>query len=164
MGLTQSAWTTKTVNGFLVMSCTVKHTTDSDAYTLKTPAGTVDGTKPFTVFQSASATEDGEAMPVDIWIGYDDDFALSGQGASVVATNGAMYAEINDDALLAVTTIEFAYHIHPNLGVADVVTGTNDPVGYKVNVPASPYYAFNIDGGSALNTGITATWVVVQKQ
>jgi len=164
MALTQGAWSNKTVNGFMVGTCTVLHTTDTDAYTLKIPANYIDGTKPWVVFQSASATEDGQAMPVDLWIGYDDDFALSGQGANVVAVNGAMYKQITDDARLAVTTVEHAYHMHPDLGVADVVTIAAIATGYKINCPPAPYYAFNIDGGSALNTGVTATWVVVQKQ
>ena len=164
MALTQSVWTNKTVNGFMVGTCTVLHTTDTDAYTFKVPAGFLDGTKPFTVYHNADATEDGQALPVDIWIGYDDDFALSGQGGSVVATNGAMYKQLTDDGRLAVTTVEHAYHIHPDLGVADVVAIANIGTGYKSNVPASPYYAFNLDGGSPLNTGVTTTWVVVQKQ
>jgi hypothetical protein len=164
MSLTQGAWSNKTVNGFMVGTCTVVQTaSETDAYTLKVPAGYIDGTKPWTLIHSAAATPDGQALPVDIWIGYDDDFALSGQGASVVATNGAMYKQINDDCVLAVTTVEYAYHIHPNLGVADVVTVAAIATGYKVNIPAAPYYAFNLDGGSAL-AATTTTWVVVQKK
>ena len=164
MALTQSAWTDRSANGKLVLECTVVHTaSETDAYTLKTPQGTIDGTRPWNVSYKAAITADGGAIPVDIWIGYRNNFALSGQGASVVATNGAFYKQINDDGVLAVTPLAYSHLIDPNLGEADVVTVVAIATGYKVNVPAAPYYAFNLNGGSAL-IGTTVTWRIVQDQ
>lgn len=168
MALTQSVWTDHSANGKLVLECTVVQTiTETDSYTLKTPANTVDGTRPWTLFLEAAATPDGEALPVDIWIGYEDNFALSGQGASLVATNGAMYTEILDDCVLAVTPQVYSFLIDPNLGEADVVAVANIAYGFKVNIPAAPYYAFNLDGNTAganVLAATTITWRIVQDQ
>ncbi len=165
MGLTQSAWAESSVNGLLVLTCTVLQTsTETDAYTLKTPARTIDGTRPWELYYWASATADGEAMPIDIWLGYEDNFVLSGQGASVVATNGGMYKQIIDDGVLAIVNFEYGHHFDPNLGVADVVAAASIASGLKANIPAAPYYAFNIDGGGTLNDAITVNWRIVQKQ
>lgn len=163
MAIESNAWTTKTVNGFLVMTSTFKcDAALFDTYTLKTPANTIDGTKPFALFMSAAATLDAEAVPFNLWIGYEDNFALSGD-TPTLATNGGHYVQLTDDLVLAVTTVEHVFHIHPDLGVADVVTAAVIATGYKVNVPPSPYYAFAVDGGSAISADLI-TAVVVQKQ
>ena len=164
MSIGQTAWVPKTVNGFLVLTCTI--TGDAslyDAYTLKTPANTVDGTKPFTIFQSAASTPDGSALPFHVWIGYDDDFALSGDAGSLVAASGSFYVELTEDCRLAVTTVQHAYHIHPNLRVADVVVIGSITAGYKANVPPAPYYALCLNGASQL-AAIVTTFRIVQKQ
>ncbi len=164
MSLTQSAWTEETVNGFLVLTCTVLQTsTETDAYTLKTPANTVDGTRPWRLSHTSSAAPETGAMPVDIWIGYDDDFALSGQDTSLVAASGAFYKSINDEGQGAILDVEYSYLIDPNLGITDVVTVAAIASGYKVNVPAAPYYAFNFDGTSVLADAVTTTWKITQK-
>ena len=164
MALTQSAWDDNSVNGLLVLTCTVVHTTaETDAYTLKTPKNTIDGTRPWDLFYFADITADGGALPLDIWLGYEDDFALSGQGGSVVAASGAMYKQFMDDGRLAVVNAEHGFLIDPNLRDADVVTIGAIASGLKVNIPAAPYYAFNIDGGSAL-IATTMNWRIVQKQ
>lgn len=151
MALTQGAWTSKTVNKMFRATCNVAFTaSETDAYTLKTP-DELDPTRPWTLIVAAAATADGQALPLDIWVGHDSDFALSGQGANVVATNGGMYKQICDDAVLAVTTVEYVFQMDPNLAVADVVTVGAIASGFKVKVPVAPYYAFNIDGGSTLN-------------
>lgn len=163
MAIEQNDWTAKTVNGFLVMTCTFAcDTVLYDTYTYKTPANTVDGTKPFALFMSAAATLDGEAVPFNLWIGYDDNFALTGD-TPTLATNGGHYVQLTDDLVLAVTTVEHIFHIHPDLGVADVVTAAAIATGYKVNVPPSPYYAFAIDGATEV-TADAITAVIVQKQ
>ncbi|KKM58098.1 hypothetical protein LCGC14_1549920, partial [marine sediment metagenome] len=158
MSLTQSEWTKESVNGFLVLTCTVLQTsTETDAYTLKTPANTVDGTRPWRLSHTSSAAPETGALPVDIWIGYDDDFALSGQDTSLVAASGAFYKSINDEGQGAVLDVEYSYLIDPNLGIADIVALTDIGKGYKVNVPAAPYYAFNFDGTSVLADAVTTT-------
>ena len=162
MSLTQSAWTDHSANGKLILKCTVVQTTsEKDSYTLKTPANTIDGSRPWNLFLETSATPDGEALPVDIWIGYDDDFVISGNSTAVVAVNGAMYKQLLDDCVLAVTPLPYSFLIDPNLGVADVVTVAAIASGFKANVPAAPYYAFNLDGGSTL-AAATITWRIVQ--
>lgn len=164
MGLTQSAWTESSVNGLLVLTCTVVATTsETDSYTLKTPARTIDGTMPWNLYYWAAVTPDGQALPIDIWLGYEDNFALSGQGASVVAVNGGMYKQILDDCRTAIINYEHGHLLDPNLRKADVVTIAAIASGLKCNIPAAPYYAFNLDGGSAL-VATTMNWRIVQQQ
>ncbi len=158
MPIVQNAWTTKTVNGFLVLTCTFSSDASiKDTYTLKTPAHTVDGTKPFVMFLSAASAIDGEAVPLEIWTGYADDFAVTG-AEEMAATHGAKYAVITDDCVAAITTVQEVFHIHPNLKVADVVTLGTD--GYKINVPAAPYYAFAVNGGSAISADLVSCRIV----
>lgn len=166
MALTQSAWTDKTVNGQLVSSCTVLATTaETDSYTLKT-SKLLDPTKPFNVYLEFSGTPDGSALPMDVWTGFTEGFALSGQGASVVSTvnsvrTGAKFKQVFDDVVLAVTTLNYVFHFDPNLAVADVVTVAAIATGPKIKVPVAPYYVFNLNGGSTL-AAETATWTIVQ--
>ena len=165
MALTQSAWTPVSSDvGRAVWECTVLATTaENDAYTLKTPAG-LDPTKPWTVFYSTSATPDGQALPLDIWVGFNDSFALSGDGANVVATPtlyGGKFKQILDDGVLAVTPLVYSILLDPNLAVADVVTAAAIATGLKVKVPVAPYYAFNANGGSTL-AAQTHYWKIVQ--
>jgi hypothetical protein len=161
MALTQGAWTSKTVNGALVSSCTVTATTaENDAYTLKTPKE-LDTSRPFLLSVVYSATPDGQATPFDIWVGYGDDFALTGNDSTVAATSGAKYKQIFDDTVLAVTPLVYTFAIDPYLPVADVVTVAAIATGPKVKVPVAPYYAFNLNGGSTLNAH-TATFTIVQ--
>jgi hypothetical protein len=166
MALTQSAWTVTSANGRLIAKCTVTATTaENDAYTLKTPIE-LDTTKPWSLSLECSATPDGAALPLDLWIGWSDLFALSGDGANVVSTvnsvrTGAKYKQIFDDVVLAVTTLNYVFHFDPELAVADVVTVAAIASGPKVKIPVAPYYAFNLNGGSTLNAH-TATWTIIQ--
>lgn len=146
--LTKGDWTPKTVNNVTVYSCTITATTsDYDIYTLKTPKE-LDPYKPWTLIVNAlGATLDDTvaAMPVDLYIGWDDTFALSENNAPVV-TGGVLYkSDIFDDVRAGVGCIQ----MHPNLTVAEDVAG----VAAKCYVPIAPYYAFNIDGASAVSAG-----------
>lgn len=161
MALTQTEWTVKTVGKKTIATCSVTATTaENDAYTLKTPKE-IDVNKAYTLFLVTSATPDGVALPLDIWVGYGDNFVLSGDGANVVATNGAKFKQIFDDVVLAVTPLVYAFKIDPNLAVADVVTVAAIATGPKVGVPHATAHAFNLNGGSTLNAH-TATFIVVQ--
>lgn len=162
MALTQSSWSDTFVNGVLKSTCTVVSTTaENDAYTLKTSAN-LNPNLPWTLFYSSSATPDGQALPLDLWIGYKDSFALSGDGANVVATGtGSNYKSIMDDVVLAVSPISYSWQMDPDLAVADVVTVAAIATGLKVKVPVAPYYAFNLDGGSTL-AAATHTFTIVQ--
>lgn len=170
MALTQSAWTEKFVNGVYTATCTVISTTgENDAYTKKFPPTPTDGiakfdpSLPWTLFYSAAATPDGQALPLDLWIGYDPAFDLSGDGANVVATGtGSNYKQLYDDVVLAVTPISYSFAFDPLQQVADVVTVAAIATGNKVKIATAPYYAFNLDGGSTL-AATTHTFVVTQK-
>lgn len=163
MALTQSVWTPVSSKNTRSKSwsCTVTATTaENDAYTLKTPSE-LDTNKPFTVGLVFAATPDAQALPIDIWVGFDDTFVLSGDGANVVATKGAKFKQILDDCVLAVTPLIYTFLIDPTLIVADVVTVAAIATGLKVKVPPAPYFAFNLNGGSTL-AATTATWYIVQ--
>lgn len=154
--LTIGAWTESTVNSRYVATCTVTATTaDYDIYTAKTPKG-LNPNKPWTLFvNTASATLDATAaaIPVDLYIGYTDSFALAANNAPTV-TDGVLYKEdIYDDCRTAIGSIL----MHPNLMVAEDTAG----VGAKCLVPVAPYYAFNLDCASALSAG-DCTFKIVQ--
>ena len=161
MALTQSAWAVKTIRERTIASCTVQATTsENDAYTLKTPPA-IDTRKPYTLYVVYSATPDGQATPLDIWVGKDDDFALSGNDSSVVATSGAKFKQIFDDTVLAVTPLQYVFSVQPELAVADVVTVAAIATGPKVQVPSGTSHIFNLNGGSTL-AAHTATYTIVQ--
>lgn len=163
MSVTSNVWAKTTVNGFMVLTSTfASDAALYDTFTLKTPAGSVDGTRPFCMFLSAAATLDAsDAVPLEVWVGYNDDFALSGE-QDMSATNGAFFKTLTDDCKLAVTTVQHIFLIHPNLVVADVVTVGAILTGYKVNVPAAPYYVIAIDGTTAISADLI-TCRIVQK-
>lgn len=163
MALTQGAWTKTASEGYNKWECTVLQTSsENDAYTVKTPAE-LDGTRPWHMAMSASATADGAALPLDIWLGFNDTFALSGNNAAVTAgSNGYKFKQLCDDCVLAVTTLKYSFMFDPNLPVADVVTVAAIAAGYKARIPAAPYYAFNLNGAGTLNDAITVTWTIYQ--
>ena len=158
MALTQGAWSTKSANGFSVHTCSIVVTALDDAYTLKTPKG-LDPKKQWLLYVTTSATGDQSAIPVDLWVGFSDSFALSGNEA-VAATDGANFKQIADDIVLAVDPIWYCWVMDPYSVVTDDVT-YNAGAQFNVKVPIAPYYAFNLDGGSDLAT--TITWKIVQK-
>lgn len=165
MALTQSAWTVKTVKQkTIVATCTVVATTsENDAYTLKTPKE-IDGSKPFIATLYCSGTPDGSALPIDLWVGTSDNFALSGNDSTVTATDGYKYKQIYDDCVLAVSpATAVTFKLDPYLAVADVVTVAAIATGLKVNIPIAPYYAFNCNGASTL-AAVTYYWTLVQRQ
>jgi hypothetical protein len=104
---------------------------------------------------TAAATLDdtSAAIPVDLYIGWDDSFAVTENNAPVV-TGGVLYkVDIHDD----VRTACYGILMHPNLTVAeDVAAGAA-----KCYVPIAPYYIFNLDCASALSAG-DCTFKIVQ--
>jgi len=163
MALTQGSWAKTSDEGFNKWECTVLQTSsENDAYTLKTPKE-LDGSRKWSMAMSASATADGAALPLDLWVGYNSDFALSGNDTAVTAgSNGAMFKNICDDCVLAVTTLKYHFQFDPDLPVADVTTVAAIANGFKARVPYAPYYVFNLDGGGTLNNAITVTWTIYQ--
>lgn len=160
MALTQSDWTEDSVNGLLVLECNVTvAATVAGSYTKKTPARTLDPTKPWTLHVNTEAeTVDDETLPVDIWVGYDDDFELTGFGASVVATSGGEVASgVMDDVQASMlTTI-----VDPNYTGTMVVAASNI-VGI-VNAGTAPYYAISLDCTTAM-LNVTCYFKIVQQQ
>lgn len=161
MALTQSAWTVKSVGNKVVASCTVTATTaENDAYTLPTPKE-IDTSKPYTLFLKFSATPDGQATPMEVYVGNGPNFLLTGDGATAGATDGAKFKQFFDDSVLAVTPLVYAFRFDPNLAVADVVTVAAIATGPKVGVPAGTAHAYTLNGGSTL-AAHTATYTIVQ--
>ena len=148
MALTQGAWAPQNIKNskFQLWKCNVAFTTaENDAYTLATPS-TLDPSKQWTLMVKPAATADGSALPLEIYVGFDSSFAISGDGVTVAATNGALFKTVVDDVSAAtMRSIVF----DPNQQVADVTAIATG--GMKVKVPIAPYYAFNLNGASTLN-------------
>ena len=166
MALTQGAWTSKTVNGFLVLTCDITATVSEQyAYTLKTPANLIDGRSPFTVFLQCDADPDAAENPlVSIAIGYADDFTMGTTAGTALTglVGGSTYKQLLDDCGAAVDPVTYSFLIHPDLGVADVVLLSAIASGFKANVPPAPYYALDLHSATKLDAH-TATWTIVQK-
>lgn len=166
MALTQSVWTSKSVGQHVVASCSVTATTaENDAYTkwLDLKAMGIDSKKPYTLIYYASATPDGSALPLDLWISWDGQTEISGDGANVVCAVGAKFKQIFDDVVLAIddTPLAYAFLLDPELAVADVVTVAAIATGPKVKIPAVPYIAFNANGASTL-AAVTHYFKIIQ--
>ena len=163
MALTRVAWTSKTVNGILICSCSVEPTAaENDAYTLKTPT-TLNPRKPWTLIYQAASTPDGQALPLEVFIGYDSDFVITGDAGTIGATSGAKFKQAFDDVVLAVPPLAYAILFDPELSEADVVTVSAIATGPKVKIPIAPYYAFNLNGGSTL-PDVVNTFKIIQAQ
>lgn len=133
-----------------IWKCNVAFTTaENDAYTKALPKS-IDTTRQYVLMVKFAATPDGQALPFKLWLGYGNDFALSGDGASVAATNGFYFKQLFDDVVLAVTN-GYQFTIDPDLPVADVVTVAAIGSGAKVRVPKGLRAIFHLDGGSTLN-------------
>lgn len=163
-GLVQGAWiqTKTTLSGMRVWISNISFdATNNDAYTLKTP-NQLDTSKQWDLLISAAAAVDAQAVPVDLWGGYSDNFAVTGDGASVAATSGFKVKQILDDCVLAVTPLVYQITFDPILPVADVVTVAAIGSGLKVRIPILPYYAIDLNGGSTLNV-TNCNFYIIQK-
>jgi hypothetical protein len=160
---TVTAWTDPvTVNGVISTYCTIAvDTANVVAWTNKTPKA-IDPTKEWTAIISLSDALDTQATPLDLYIGYSDDAALSGT-ASVTTTDCAYYVRLLDDGGYATPTVPRAITFDPNQAVADVVTYSATPAGYKVKPAIAPYYLFNFTAGSGTLLGVTITIRIIQK-
>ena len=164
MALTQSAWTeVLSSSNIYTASCTVVATTaENDAYTLKTSTD-LDSTKPFTLYYSASVTPDAQALPMEIYVGHSASFAITGDGATIGATDGGKALQLMDDVVLAVAPLNYVFDLDPDLGIAPVVTVGAIATGLKNKIPVAEYYAFNLNGGSTL-AAATHTFIITQDQ
>jgi len=160
MGLTQTAWTENSVNGKLVLDCTVTVAANyADSYTVKTPARTLDPTKPWMLYVNTAGTtlDTSPAVPVDIWAGYDSDFELTGDDGPT-ATSGA---EIATAVIVDVTAETVAVLVDPNYTGTAVQSDTN--IVGVVNAGTAPYYAINLDGTTHLSNA-ACHFLIVQDQ
>lgn len=160
MALTQTSWSSASKGEHNIISCSVTATTaENDAYTkwLDTQKLGLDTRKAYTLFYYASATPDGQALPLDIWVSWDGGTEISGNDTTVVCAVGAKFKQIFDDVVLAIddTPLVYAFKIDPALAVADVVTVAAIATGPKVNIPSAPFIAFNLNGGSTLAAAVS---------
>jgi len=147
-GLTQTAWVSTTVNGHLVLKCTLTQVATAlyDSFTLKTPKE-LDPNKPWIlIVNTAGTTLDGSTLPVDMWSGYDDNAALAdSSGTDVTATNASEIASsIMDD----VKAVKLASVIDPHY-IGTRIQAASD-VGGHINLSKAPYYIVNLDGTTEL--------------
>lgn len=154
------AWTWETVNGHLVLECDVVATTsDNDAYTLKTPANTLDPTRAWILMVNTAAADlNSAACIVDIWAGYDDDFALAGDEAVTVTSGYEIASAVIDDC--KGTTLSVL--IDPNYTGAKVQTALSGPLIGVRNCGTAPYYIINLDASGAFKTSVTCHFVIIQ--
>ncbi|KKL71100.1 hypothetical protein LCGC14_2098300, partial [marine sediment metagenome] len=139
-----------------VMECdVVVDSSISDGYTLKTPARTLDPTKPWKlIVNTASADLDNANVLVDIWAGFDDDFALTGNADPIATSGGEVATAVMDDVKIEPLTVIVDPNYHGTM-----VQSSTGVVGI-VNVGTAPYYAFNLDGDTFKSA--TCHFVIVQ--
>lgn len=147
-GLTNTEWVATTVNGHLVLKTTLTQTSTTiyDGWTKKTPKQ-LDTTKSFiVVVNTAGTTLDGSSLPVDLWIGYDEDAALeNNSGTDVTATSTVEIASaIMDD----VKAEKLASRIDPHYTGTRIQAAT-DTAG-MINGSKPPYFILNLDGTTVL--------------
>lgn len=168
---TVSAWTESRVGyaggSVYKATCTVlADTANIDANTLKTPRG-LDVRRPWTLVYTAATTPDGSALPLDIWMGYADDFVLTNDANATTATSGAVCKQLVDDVVLAVAARPFVIQLVPHThdiggSVADVVAVASPQVSsLKSRLPIAPYYALSLNGASTL-AAVVSTYIILQ--
>jgi hypothetical protein len=157
MALVKGAWVEKTVNKRYVATCRVSgDTTENDLYTLKTPAN-LNPTKPWTLIVAVSEdlTSAGTSA-LDIYGGFSDNFAITGNDATVAATDGALAVAISTDVDAG------------GMFMVKVVPGDNGGLTQVTTLPATvilpplPYYAFNIDCTAVLQDAAYIDFTVIQ--
>jgi len=161
---TISAWTTSTVNGRLIASCTAYTDAANEVnFTYKTPVE-LDTTRPWTLVVSADAAQDGAAAPLMIWGGFADNFALAGTTARCTATSGVQLGELTDDLGYAAAVAGMAFNMMPgSSGLANIVTIAAVATGMRFNIPIMPYYAFELMADDAVTLlAHTLTFKIIQ--
>jgi hypothetical protein len=160
MALTQGTWSETSLNGSLILECDVTATVaENDGYTLKTP-DSLDTSRPWTLVVNATdqaLDAAGTACPVHIWGGYANDFALTGDGASVAATSGF---KVGSSVMDKVQAVQCSVIVDPNYTGAKVQSTDAGVVGI-VNCGTHPNYVIHYDGGSTL-AAKTCKIIIVQ--
>lgn len=146
---TRGAWTFHTERGLVIFECDVTMSAGLAEYTaatLRLP-DEFDGSRPFTVIaNSKSVTVDGTTLPVDIYAGWDSTFDVVWDGTTTgsTVTAGALMIA---DAIAAVEAASGSYSYDPRNTAAAAV---------------APYFIFNLDGASGLETSGVCHFVVIQ--
>ena len=156
MALTQGDWTTGSVNGRAVYTCTVAGTDDTDLMTKRTPKA-LDTTKPWslTVITSEDMTAAG-ASAVDIWGCHTESASL----AAADAGTGCVLVHANSTDLDAGATE--VIHVYPAIhGGGTFTQVTNAALGFAL-IPAYPYFIINVDMTAGLQDAAYATFIIVQ--
>ena len=159
MAYVQGAWASTTVNGRLILKCTITSTSsETDCCTLKTPANTLDPTRPWTLIVNAASTDTSDQTDlVDIWAGYSSDFTLTSEGSTCSATSGY---EVGSDTITGVSDDIGVVVVDPNFVGTKVQGNAGTPVAGHINVGTAPCYAFNVDGGGARKAADTIFYVI----
>lgn len=170
MALTYSpttGWAERTEGKFWVASQAITNTTsETDVYTTITPTG-LDGSKPWMLMLTYSATLDtGQTPNVELWVANDRDAVLSSESPPVPVPAGSAYKyrEILDDSILAVSPIVYVWQMDPELPVAEVVTVAAINTGLKLRCPAAPGYFIVINGDSTASAGVVTTVTIMQQR
>ncbi len=154
------AWTYESVNGVLVMECDVGVTTsENDAYTFKTPARTLDTTRPWVLMvNTLGVTIDAEAVPVDIWAGYADNFALAGDNGITATSGKEIASNVMDDVESAALTVI----IDPNYTGAAVQSTISSPTIGIRNCGTPPYFAINCHANTTMSGTENIHFMIIQ--
>jgi hypothetical protein len=119
MALTQGAWNEYTVNGHYAAYCDVTSTTSEELIsTLPTPSGLDTSKSYLLVANSASVTMDATSavIPVDIYAGYTDSFALNVATDTLTVVDGA---QIANNIMADVRTAVGSVIVDPTLQIAN---------------------------------------------
>jgi len=165
-GQTVGAWSTTTVNGVMVATCTAyTDATNEINYTNRTEDW-LDTSKPWSLVVSADAAQDGAAAPLMIWGGFAKNFAISGTTARATATNGVQLGELTDDLGYAAAVAGMSFNITPgSSGLANIVTIAAVATGMRFNLAVMPYYAFELMADNAATLlEHTLTFKIIQKR
>lgn len=159
MALTQGNWSKTSANGCNVWQCDVVQTTsENDNYTKVIDF--INPNKPWLlIVNSAAASLDDAALPVDIWGGWSS-AGLTGNDSTVAWTGGAgalLANGVMDDAKSTALSVK----CDGAITVAPVVSTLAGVRGYVAPAPM-PYYVINLDGAGAL-LAATCHFVIVQQ-
>lgn len=154
MAVTQSDWTKKTVNGQMVLQCTVAGTDDADLMTKRTPKE-LNPNKPWALIVTTS--EDMTAAgncAVDIWGGYSDTCSL----ATADAGTDCVLVHANSTDLDAGATC--VINVFP--GIQGTLTQVTNASPGTALIPAYPYFIINLDLSAGLQDAAFITVTIIQ--
>ena len=154
MALTQSAWTGKTVNGRVVLTCNVAGTDDADITTVRTPKE-LDPERPWSlaVYINEDLSASGSAA-VDIWGGYSDTCSLA---TADVGTDCILVHANSNDLDAGGTQV---INVFP--GINGTLTQVTNASPGTALIPPFPYYIINVDLSSTLQDAATIYFTIVQ--